>query len=434
MSATERQIVKLARNAAGNDFKRVSVLSKAGTLNFEGLISGSTVEKVSSLDSVTEADLIVADKILVADGLVTKEGLQGGPLDMFLLYALTGLRTGGVLAVREDLAKGTNARITLPALTDYVDVFRRDIGGKYVGFDFYCAEQLDSSIHLESNYLDFVWILRKKEFTPPAADAATVTFRDFLDKTQYTNTGIGAYEWMFGKDFISPGGYDENIRVLEQFGGFEYGGKMLDIGSGIGGGVRQAAAVYGLHVTGVDLSANMLTEAIVRVHDEKESRVNYSICDAVTYDFGENVYDYIFSRDCIQHITDQDALFKNIYRSLKPGGVVLITMYGKGKGAWTEAFKKYNDKRFYHLQTLDEVKERAIKHGFEAVHVENMTERFREILTSERAHLEKEKEDFFKHYTQAEFDSLFNGWSDKLKYIEADNHNWNLFRARKPAH
>lgn len=40
-----------------------------------------------------------------------------------------------------------------------------------------------------------------------------------------------------------------------------------------GGGVRQAAAVYGLQVTGVDLSANMLSEAIVRVHDEKDSRL-----------------------------------------------------------------------------------------------------------------------------------------------------------------
>ncbi|KAF8375316.1 pmt-2 [Pristionchus pacificus] len=434
MSATERQILRLANAAAPAGFKQVAILPRTSSLKFSGLLSSSTHSEVTSLDSVSNADLIVVDKVLVSDGLVTKDGLQGGPLDSFLLSALTALNTGGVLVVREDLSQHANPRVTLPSLTDYVDVFRRDISGKYVGFDFYCAEQLDSSIHLTGNYLDFVWILRKKEFTPPAADAATVTFRDFLDKTQYTNTGIGAYEWMFGKDFISPGGYDENIRVLEQFGGFEYGAKMLDIGSGIGGGVRQAAAVYGLQVTGVDLSANMLSEAIVRIHDEKDSRVNYSICDAVTYDFGENVYDYIFSRDCIQHIPDQDALFKNIYKSLKPGGVVLITMYGKGKGAWTEAFKKYNDQRFYHLQTLDEVKERALKHGFEAVHVENMTERFREILTNERAHLEKEKADFFKNYTQAEFDSLYNGWSAKLKYIEADNHNWNLFRARKPAH
>ncbi|GMS97776.1 hypothetical protein PENTCL1PPCAC_19951 [Pristionchus entomophagus] len=433
MSATERQILRLVNAAAPGNYKQVAVQPKSSDLKFSGLLPASTHNQVASLGSVSGADLIVADKVLVADGHVTKDGLQGGPLDAFLLSALTALNTGGVLVVREDLSANASPLMTLPALTDYVDVFRRDIAGKYVGFDFYCAEQLDSSIHLNSNYLDFVWILRKKEFTPPPADAATVTFRDFLDKTQYTNTGIGSYEWMFGKDFISPGGYDENIRVLEQFGGFKYGAKMLDIGSGIGGGVRQAAAVYGLQVTGVDLSANMLSEAIVRVHDEKDSRVNYSICDAVTYDFGENVYDYVFSRDCIQHITDQDALFKNIFKCLKPGGVVLVTMYGKGKGAWTEAFKKYNDKRFYHLQTLDEVKERAIKHGYADVHVENMTERFREILTQERAHLEKEKEDFFKYFTQDEFDSLFNGWSDKLKYIEADNHNWNLFRASKPA-
>lgn len=54
--------------------------------------------------------------------------------------------------------------------------------------------------------MDLYWVLKKREYVKKN-DAEIITFRDFLDKTQYTNTGIFAYEWIFGDNFISPGSF-----------------------------------------------------------------------------------------------------------------------------------------------------------------------------------------------------------------------------------
>lgn len=56
----------------------------------------------------------------------------------------------------------------------------------------------------------------------------------------------------------------------------------------------------------------MLAVALDRVHKERDTRITYSICDAVVFDFEPNSYDYVFSRDCIQHIEDTGALFNAI--------------------------------------------------------------------------------------------------------------------------
>uniref|UniRef100_A0A8L8KIQ1 phosphoethanolamine N-methyltransferase n=1 Tax=Heligmosomoides polygyrus TaxID=6339 RepID=A0A8L8KIQ1_HELPZ len=348
-------------------------------------------------------------------------------LDEFVAAALRALRMDGVMIVRQDLC-GDPKKVA--KLTDYFDIFRTQENGGSVGFHFYAVNEVEASIYEHQNWHDYIWTLVKKSF--PILHGKNITFRDFLDRTQYTDTGIIAYEWIFGDNFISPGGWDQNLEILKRFGRMKTGQKMLDIGVGIGGGARQAASEFGLHVLGVDLSSNMLAVALDRIHREKDSRVTYAICDAVVYDFEPNSFDYVFSRDCIQHIEDTEKLFSRIYRALKPGGKVLITMYGVGHGKLSDSFKEYVAKRQYYLKNLGEIKELANKVGFVDIEVENMTPRFKEILLEERRRVEQNKAEFLKKFSQKEYDSLVSGWNSKLKYIADDNHNWNFLYAVKP--
>ncbi|CAI5452308.1 unnamed protein product [Caenorhabditis angaria] len=393
---------------------------------FPELFVNSKVSSHTSLEqlsTIRNADVIVINKVL---GSIVDHAEE---LDTFLKNVLTATSFGGVVVIREDLQSHTDPK-HVARLTDYFDVFRATVDSKNSGLELYTVDQVENSIYTRQNYLDFFWVFTKKEFA--ASTDETVTFRDFLDKTQYTNTGIYAYEWIFGDNFISPGGYEENLRIIKRFGDLKAGQTMLDIGVGIGGGARQVADEFGVQVHGIDLSSNMLAVALERIEKEKDARVRYSITDALVNNFAPNSFDYVFSRDCIQHIAGTENLFKRIYDTLKPGGKVLITMYGAGYGELSEKFKSYVSQRHYFLKNLKQIEQIAQSTGFTNIYTENLTPRFKEILGEERSRVENNMEEFLSKFSQKEYDSLVRGWTDKLGYIADDNHNWNLFLAQKP--
>lgn len=53
--------------------------------------------------------------------------------------------------------------------------------------------------------MDLYWVLKAKNSKILLSNENITTFRDFLDTNQFTESGILVYEWVFGKDFISPG-------------------------------------------------------------------------------------------------------------------------------------------------------------------------------------------------------------------------------------
>ncbi len=48
-------------------------------------------------------------------------------------------------------------------------------------------------------------------------------------------------------------------------------------------------------------------------------------------DYPAESFDVIYSRDCLLHIADKPALFKQFFKWLKPGGRVLISDYCRGE-------------------------------------------------------------------------------------------------------
>jgi hypothetical protein len=99
-------------------------------------------------------------------------------------------------------------------------------------------------------------------------------------------------------------------------------------------------------------------------------------------------------------------------------------MYGKGAGELSEEFLHYVKDRKYTLRSLNEVVEFAKHAGFKDVEGENITKRFEEILHQERAKVVNDKQVFMDRFSAKKYEALLSGWEQKLRFIEADNHNW----------
>lgn len=254
---------------------------------------------------------------------------------------------------------------------------------------------------------------------------------DFLDDGQYSIKGILKYERIFGEGFVSTGGIDTTRSLLEKLN-LKNGEKLLDIGSGLGGGDLYISQNFGVHVTGIDLSVNMISLSVERAIGSM-CMVEYEFADCTKVAYKENTFDVIYSRDTILHIHDKLSLFRNVLKWMKPNGRLLITDYCCGKQEdFSEEFKSYVEKRGYDLHQVHDYGKILEKAGFVDVVAEDKTDLFVEILTNELRRTEKVKDKFIADFSEGGYNEIIEGWKAKLERCQKGEQKWGLFIARKP--
>ncbi|CAD5223690.1 unnamed protein product [Bursaphelenchus okinawaensis] len=375
-------------------------------------VRGVTVEELKNVEADSH-ELVIINRL--SAGETHKQNL-----DKILQNSLRILKTDGVVVAYEDFENVTYQEVG--SLSTLFDSFESKENGNSASFKLLAMNQTS-----EQTSEGVYWIMTK--YT--ASDDENMVFRSFLDHTQYVPENIEAYEWIFGREFISPGGVNMNRRVFSEFDDLEPGKKMLDIGSGLGGSVRQIARDVGLKVTACDISANMMALGILRHRQRPVDGVTYMLADVMRYKFKPESFDYVYTKDCIHHIFDLPALLTKIREILKPGGQLIITMYGRGYGPFTEEFKEFVNSRRYYLNTVEEMEEKAKNAGFSEVEATNITPMFKEWLEKERNRAIMYKDEFLKNWSEKKYNSLFDGWTQKLDFIKADNHNWLKIKCTK---
>jgi SAM-dependent methyltransferase len=121
-------------------------------------------------------------------------------------------------------------------------------------------------------------------------------------------------------DHFHVGGVDATDS-LARLAGIRDSDRVLDLGSGVGGPSRHLASTIGCRVTGLDLTdeycqvATMLALATGLSH-----LVDYRQGDALHAPFEDATFDVVWTQHAAMNIEDKPALYREIFRLLKPGG------------------------------------------------------------------------------------------------------------------
>ena len=185
---------------------------------------------------------------------------------------------------------------------------------------------------------------------------------------------------------------------------------------------------------GIDLSVNMILTALeMAAAGGNGDKVSFEVSDATKRDLPEASFDAVFSRDALLHVADKPALFARLHRMLKPGGRVVISDYCRGSHQSSQDFNTYMDQRKYTLHPIAEYGEMLHDAGFVGVAAEDRSDQLAGCLAAELAKVEADGSAFVDALGEAALADVKDSWRAKLGRVEAGEHRWGLFSARKAA-
>lgn len=115
------------------------------------------------------------------------------------------------------------------------------------------------------------------------------------------------------------------------------GETVLDIGCGAGALAFELATLVGDrgYVHGVDISQPLLERARARRQEASLSHIEFTEGDAQDMDLDQGIYDLVISRFGVMFFADPVAAFRNLARSLKPGGRLVVAAWtGPEQNPW----------------------------------------------------------------------------------------------------
>ena len=233
-------------------------------------------------------------------------------------------------------------------------------------------------------------------------------------ETLYPADFVDRLEILWGEGFLSPGGPEE-VRAI--VAGLDLTGKtVLDIGCGTGGvDIVLAGDLNARRVVAVDVQADLLDQARKRlelVQPQLTGTVEFQLVSPGPLDWPNASFDVVFSKDSLIHITDKEAMYYEVLRVLKPGGVFTASDWLGGESTnsspdWQRVIELTQHN--FHMATAAEAEEMLQTAGFVNVSSVDRNEWYSEF-TKQEVHdlegplrdklLEVVDEDVYEHWLE----------------------------------
>lgn len=161
--------------------------------------------------------------------------------------------------------------------------------------------------------------------------------------------------------------YPRNARILDLIQDYGKVGTLLDIGVGTGL-FMEIAMQRGFEVSGLDVSDYAIKGVSKRLKIRSDKRLVVSELHSST--FPTQSFDVVNLRHSIEHVTDPAKLLKQVFRVLKPGGIVSIATpnsYGWHAKIYQDLWPHWSVP--YHIQFFSKksLKDVVNKAGFKIV-------------------------------------------------------------------
>ena len=213
---------------------------------------------------------------------------------------------------------------------------------------------------------------------------------------------------------------------------------MLDIGCGSGGIALHLVDRHGAgHVTGFDVERPVIAAARRRAQQRGLSdRADFVQAPPGPLPFADGVFDVVFSKDALLHVPDKDAIFREIFRVLKPGGVFAASNWMIGHdGEPSPDMKAYVEAEglSFSMASPERYRSAMQRAGFADVTVTDRNPWYREVARAELARLKGPLYGTVAAAVGKDYlDKNIRTWEAMQKVLDSGEHRPTHLRGWKP--
>jgi phosphoethanolamine N-methyltransferase len=253
-------------------------------------------------------------------------------------------------------------------------------------------------------------------------------------QNEYTPEILAVLQSLWGEGFLSPGGEAHLDEIVK---GLDLQDKLvLDIGCALGGFDALLAQKYGARVIGLDVEARLIEYGQRRIAQAGlAGRVELRLYEPGPLPFPNEEFEVVFGKDSWIHIEDKRAFFAEVYRVLKPGGILAA-------GDWLRSDRPYNDDMMYffkmegltyHMDTLENYGKILQETGFVDIQLTDIHAEYRRMAHQEYKRLQTTLAESLREQIGDEwFIHFVEDWRSLTVVMDNGDLRPGRLRARKP--